>query len=156
MNKLLIIASAIILVLGGSLLLLSRGTTTQQHSQPIQTQQLSTTPTAGAKSASQTVTPFSQTPTQTQNQANTVTLTANGFSPQTLTIQAGATVSWVNKSGDDATVNSNPHPTHTNYPPLNLGNFSDGGTLSLTFPTPGTYGYHNHLNPSETGTVVVQ
>ncbi len=85
-----------------------------------------------------------------------ITLTANGFSPATLTIKLGAKVTWANKSGSAATVNSNPHPVHTAYQPLNLGNFSDGGTLSLTFDKPGTYGYHNHLNPSQSGTIVVQ
>ncbi len=85
-----------------------------------------------------------------------VALTANGFSPATITIQKGDTVIWTNKSGTTATVNSNPHPTHTDYPPLNLGSFNNGATLSLTFPNTGTYGYHNHLNPSQMGSVVVK
>lgn len=86
----------------------------------------------------------------------TVTLTADGFSPAALTIKAGTKVTWTNQSGVDSTVNSNPHPTHTDYQPLNLGRFSNGGTLSLIFDKPGTYGYHNHLNPAQTGTVTVQ
>lgn len=85
-----------------------------------------------------------------------VTLTADGFSPATLTIKAGDKVTWVNKSGTSATVNSDPHPTHTDYSPLNLGTFPDGGTLSLTFDKPGIYKYHNHLNPSQSGTITVQ
>lgn len=96
------------------------------------------------------------TSTTAQQSQNTVTLTANGFSPASLTIKAGQTVTWVNKSGEAATVNSAPHPVHTAYPPLNLGSFPDGGTLSLKFDKPGTYGYHNHLNPSERGTIVVE
>jgi plastocyanin len=91
----------------------------------------------------------------TQQQA-VITLTQSGWSPATLTIKAGQTVIWNNKSGQEATVNSDPHPTHTDYPPLNLNSFQDGGTLSLTFPTAGTHGYHNHLNPSEKGTIIVQ
>jgi len=51
---------------------------------------------------------------------------------------------------------SDPHPVHTDYPPLNLGTFFDGASLSLKFPTAGTYVYHNHLNPSERGTIVVK
>lgn len=96
-----------------------------------------------------------ESPTTQQSQ-NTVTLTSNGFSPATLTIKTGKTVTWVNKSGESATVNSDPHPTHTDYTPLNLDNFLDGGTLTLTFDKPGTFGYHNHLNPSEWGTITVQ
>ena len=87
---------------------------------------------------------------------NVVTLTANGFSPSPLTVKASTSVTFINKSGSKATVNSAPHPVHTNYPPLNLGSFADGGTLSYKFDKPGTYGYHNHLNPSQTGQVVVQ
>lgn len=91
-----------------------------------------------------------------QQSQNTVTLTSDGFSPATLTIKTGGTVTWVNKSGETATVNSDPHPTHTDYALLNLGNFPDGGTLTLTFDKPGTFGYHNHLNPSVRGTITVQ
>lgn len=89
-------------------------------------------------------------------QQNTVTLAQDGYSPATITVKAGDRVIWVNKSGAAATVNSDPHPTHTNYPPLNLGTFPDGGSVSLTFDKPGTYGYHNHLNPGQKGTVIVQ
>lgn len=97
--------------------------------------------------------PSSSTENKSQN---TVTLTPNGLSPSSLTIKAGQTVTWENKSGETATVNSDPHPTHTAYTPLNLGNFPDGGTLTLKFNKAGTYGYHNHLNPSERGTITVQ
>lgn len=92
----------------------------------------------------------------TTNQQNIITLTQDGFLPATLTVKTGITVAWENKSGVDATVDSDPHPTHTNYPVLNLGALPDGGKLSLVFDKPGTYGYHNHLNPSQTGTIVVQ
>ena len=95
-------------------------------------------------------------PSSSPSAQNTVTLTANGYSPATLTISAGQTVTWKNSSGEMATVNSDPHPTHTNYPPLNLGQFADGSSLSLTFPTAGTFGYHDHLNPSLRGTIIVK
>jgi len=98
----------------------------------------------------------SQAQPTTQQVQNVITLTADGFSPITFTIKSGATVSWINKSGKTATVNSDPHPAHTAYPPLNLETFPDNGTLSLTFNKPGIYGYHNHLNPSEQGTITVE
>lgn len=87
---------------------------------------------------------------------NTITLTSSGFSPADLTIKAGTKVTWENKGGSIATVDSDPHPVHTNYEPLNLGNFPDGGKLTLTFDKPGTYGYHNHFNPGQKGTVIVE
>jgi len=85
-----------------------------------------------------------------------VTLSQSGFSPKTLTVKKGTTVTWVNGSGETGNVSSNNHPTHTLYSPLNLGNFSDGDSVTLTFDKTGTYGYHDHLNPQFTGTVVVQ
>lgn len=91
-----------------------------------------------------------------QQGQNTTTLSTNSFSPAILTIKAGETVTWVNDSGADATVNSFPHPTHTDYPPLNLGVFANGEFLTLTFNQPGTYKYHNHFKASQAGTIVVQ
>ena len=90
-----------------------------------------------------------------QEEAN-VTLTETGYSPQTVTVITGTRVIWTNQSGSVASVYSAVHPTHKVYPPLNLGEFNDGETLSLIFDTPGSYKYHNHLNPSQTGTVVVE
>lgn len=107
------------------------------------------TPAATPASATQTAPAI-------QAQQDTITLSANGFSPNSLTVKAGTKVTWVNQSSANATVNSDPHPIHTAYPPLNLGSFPSGGTLSLTFDKPGTYGYHNHLNPGQTGTIIVQ
>lgn len=85
-----------------------------------------------------------------------VTLTTDGFFPKTINVKAGTEVTWSNQSGSNGTVSSDPHPIHTDYSPLNLGNFPNEGTLSLTFDKPGTYGYHNHLSPAQTGTIVVQ
>src|SRR5260221_1885636 len=115
----------------------------------------SPSPTAIQQVISPTVAQTTPSLSPMQHQ-NAVTLTPNSFSPATLTITVAQTVTWTNKSATAATVNSNPHPTHTDYPPLNLGSFSDGASLSLSFPKAGTYGYHNHLNPSETGMIVVQ
>src|SRR3989344_739145 len=85
-----------------------------------------------------------------------VNLTSSGFDPKTVTVKAGTRVIWFNKSGDTATVNSDIHPTHQLYAPLNLGEFPDGSSVQLVFDKPSTYGYHDHLNPSRTGTVIVE
>jgi|SRR3989344_3083009 len=85
-----------------------------------------------------------------------VTVGENGFSPQTLTIKKGDAVAWVNQGGDAATVNSDPHPTHDLHRFLNLGEFPSESSVEVTFNEVGTFGYHNHFNPSQTGTIVVQ
>ncbi|MBI2315297.1 cupredoxin domain-containing protein [Candidatus Daviesbacteria bacterium] len=99
---------------------------------------------------------FSAGPSATESAQIRIILAVDGFSPKDLTIKIGTKVLWTNKSGSAATVDSSPHPSHTDYPQLNLGNFADGETLSLIFDKAGTYKYHNHLNSSQFGTIVVQ
>lgn len=86
----------------------------------------------------------------------TVTLTSSGFDPKEVTVKKNGEVSWLNKSGKQASVNSDPHPTHQDFPPLNLGLFPSGSNVSLVFDKTGTFKYHNHLSPSQTGVVIVQ
>ncbi len=93
---------------------------------------------------------------QASSQTNSVTLTSSGFTPQSIIVKAGTKVTWTNKNGASATVDSANHPTHLVYSPLNLGNFASGETLSLVFDQPGTYRYHNHLNASQTGIVMAK
>ena len=85
-----------------------------------------------------------------------VELTTSGFSPNEITINKGTKIVWTNSSGKAATVDSALHPVHTTYPPLNLGSFNDGETLELIFNETGTFKYHNHLNPSQNGSVIVK
>src|SRR3989344_5310492 len=85
-----------------------------------------------------------------------VSLTDAGFEPQTITVAAGSMVVWVNDTEATGNVSSAVHPTHEEYPPLNLSDFEPGESVSLVFDEPGTYKYHDHLNPSKFGTVVVE
>jgi plastocyanin len=100
-------------------------------------------------------------PTTTQQPApattlQVITLNPDGFSPTTITVKAGTTVRWLNKSGKLGDVDSDPHPVHTSYPSMNFGTFSDGSSVELVFDKPGTYHYHNHLIPTQQGTVIVE
>ncbi len=147
MNKTLIAVVVVVIVAAAGYFILSANKSAAPATSQTQTQ---ITP-----SSSEATQPTSS-PSGTIAEENSVTLTSSGFSPATLTVKAGAKVTWTNKSGGAAIIASNPHPTHTDYPPLNLGTFQDGGTLSLTFNKAGTYGYHNHLDPSQTGTIVVK
>ena len=88
-------------------------------------------------------------------QTSTITVTKTGFTPKTLTVKTGTRVVWLNQDAGLVSINSAVHPTHKVYPPLNLGSFGNGSSVQLEFKTPGTYSYHNHFNPSQTGTVEV-
>lgn len=102
------------------------------------------------------------TPTAT---ASTVAIvyTDAGYVPATVTIAAGTTVVFQNNSTKEMWPASGVHPTHNVYP--ERGNcFADvftgceiapGGTFSMKFNVVGTWQYHNHRNPSSTGTIIV-
>lgn len=88
---------------------------------------------------------------------NIVTYTGSVFTPSVLTVPLGATVHFENVSSNPVWVASDPHPTHTDYPGFDsLALISQGDSYSFTFTKTGRWGYHNHSNPSETGTIVVQ
>ncbi len=92
----------------------------------------------------------------------------NGFSPSTVVISKGSKVTFTNKGGDEMWVASNPHPTHEGYSgttkdkhcPDTTGTAFDqcsaGATYSFTFEKVGTWGYHNHGNASDKGTIIVK
>lgn len=101
--------------------------------------------------------------------STTVTLTANGFSPATVTIKEGGTVTFVNQGGGPMWVASDPHPTHEGYDgttrsqhcavgysgPTPFDQCTTGDSYSFTFNSVGTWGYHNHMQHSDIGTITV-
>lgn len=96
---------------------------------------------------------------------NVVSYTDNGFSPKTLTIKKGETVVFKDAASDDVRIASNPHPLHNGYPTTggcvastfdSCQNITPGSSWSFTFDLVGSWGYHNHLNPTEGGMIIVQ
>ena len=57
------------------------------------------------------------------------------FSPATLTVSAGTTVTWTNNEGVQHTVTADDDSFGSDTLP-------EGGTIEFTFDTPGTYAYH--------------
>lgn len=90
-----------------------------------------------------------------KNEVN-ISFTDKGFVPQTVTIKSGMAIRWKNESGETASVNSDDHPANRKFPELNLGRFAKNESLTHTFSKPGTYTYHNHLTPTQKGTIIVQ
>ena len=135
MNRLLLIVIILVVAVGAFLLLGNRS------NQPATIQ--SQAPTNPVQSTN-------------ESEAAIITLDETEFSPNDITVKVGARVVWINKSGENATVNSADHPTHQVYPRLNLGEFGSGSSVQLVFDETGTYSYHNHLNASQTGTVTVE
>lgn len=118
--------------------------------------------------------------TQTKTLTNTVTTTtaknvtviygANGFSPASVTIKKGDTVTFVATSGSGRMwVASDQHPSHqgysgtsksehcvAGYSPAPFDQCTNDTSFSFTFGKTGTWGYHNHSNAGDSGVVVVQ
>ena len=80
-----------------------------------------------------------------------VLMSGYAFSPRTLTITAGDTVTWTNR--DQA-----PHDVKTTSGPASIHSpmLSKGGTWSHTFTTAGTYGYVCTVHPDMTAQLAVQ
>ncbi|MDQ3018777.1 MAG: cupredoxin domain-containing protein [bacterium] len=87
----------------------------------------------------------------------TVTLGDSGYTPLTTTINEGDTVTFTNDSSGKMWTASGPHPAHTAYPGFDEKTAANHGeSYSFTFTKPGTWSYHNHLNPAQKGTIIVE
>lgn len=150
MNKTIIAIIIVAIVLAGGYFLL-RGT---YQPAPVVPQPLS----------EQTTPPLSvaQTPAAEEK---VVTYADSGYSPSTLTIKRGETVTFKNQSSRSMWIASAVHPTHKIYPTTGgcLGSTFDacagiqpGGSWSFKFDIPGTWKYHNHSSSGDTGTIVVE
>ena len=88
----------------------------------------------------------------------TVTIRPGGvMSPSPITIAAGQRVTFVNANSIAHQISSDPHPIHTDCPELNLQFLTPGQSgSSAVFTRAGTCGYHDHLNSSLTGRVIIR
>ena len=76
---------------------------------------------------------------------------ANAFSPATVTIQAGQSVTWTWVSGFHSVVSDSTPQAFADSPAQSTGQFT------ATFPTAGSYPYHCGIHGTMmTGTIVVQ
>lgn len=97
-------------------------------------------------------------------------MTKNGFSPTVLRVEAGDTVQFIPMDDGTYWPASDKHPTHTLYPGSDIQKcgtseaasafdvckgISKDQTYAFTFTQKGTWGYHDHLSPKQTGTIVV-
>jgi plastocyanin len=81
--------------------------------------------------------------------ANEVFIEGMAFSPSTITVAAGTSITWTNKDAVAHTVTSN-----TGI--FDSGSISTNGTFSFTFSTVGTFPYHCTIHSYMTAKVIVQ
>ena len=111
----------------------------------------------GSTSSASTTTP---TPASTTSATN-VTIQNFAFTPQTLTVKVGTTVTWTNNDSAPHTVTSassmSTSATRTGL--FDSGTLNPGQTFSFTFAKPGTYFYECTIHfamPSMHAKVVVK
>lgn len=93
-----------------------------------------------------------------------IVFNGDAYSPSTVNIKKGDTVTWRNDSPEPTWPASALHPTHTVYPTTGgcLGSTFDacrglnqGETFTFQFDEVGTWRFHDHLNSEIFGSVVV-
>lgn len=172
MNKVVIGIIVIIILVGGAYVLLSQNASpapTNQNTQPSATQtgdtQQAPTNNSGTSASGGVSVSVGNTPPMTA----TVSYNGSSFSPSSITVAKGGTVTFSDTAGS-MWLASDPHPTHTGYDgtsrnthcatgysgPKPFDQCSTGSSYTFTFTKTGSFGYHDHMNSGAHGTVVVQ
>lgn len=130
-------------------------TTTTPNETSTYTPSSNTTP-----NTSTTVNTSATTSTQNPLPPHTVSVsyTDSGFSPNSITINRGDTVTFVNQSASQMWVAGNPNAQYPqSYPGFNEGaQVSNGGKYSILFSQAGTYQYYNENHVGSVGVIIVQ
>jgi len=71
------------------------------------------------------------------------------FSPKSVTVEVGDTVTWTNADAQG-------HTATADDASFDTGTIAGGASASETFATAGTFGYHCKIHPAMTATVVVR
>lgn len=130
-NKLIIGVIVLVIVIGGIFLVKGQSGKMQQQNSTNQTQ------------------PATQTGSSPTVATNAVTIQNMAFSPASLTVKAGDTITWTNQDsvGHSATADDNSFDT---------GVLSNGQSGTVIFSKAGTFTYHCKVHPSMTATIIVK
>lgn len=85
-----------------------------------------------------------------------VEMGSGGFSPATLTVGRGETVTFRNTGDRESWPASDVHPTHEEYPGFDAGAaVLPGESWTFRFDRSGSWTFHDHLSPEVKGTIIV-
>lgn len=86
-----------------------------------------------------------------------VVYSESGFSPESLEVNIGDTVTFVNLAPEQMWVASAFHPTHLLYSEFDAKiAIGKGEKYEFTFVKEGIWGYHNHMRPLVVGKITVK
>jgi len=88
------------------------------------------------------------------NSTNEVSVRDSSFSPGTLTISVGTTVTWTNNGSAVHTVTSGDRGNPSGL--FDSGDMNNGNTFQFTFNNTGTFPYHCIYHNGMNGTIIVQ
>lgn len=91
---------------------------------------------------------YNNNPPPTTTTGSNVAISNMNFTPSSLTVKAGTTVTWVNNDNITHTVTADDGS-------FTSGDLKYGNSYSHTFSTAGTYAYHCKYHSSMTGSVIV-
>ncbi len=137
-SKIIIIVIIVVIIIGGGAYFLNKNNPSQMQMQNMPAQTQGQAQTSPATSSS-----------QAKTGKNAVTIQNFAFSPATITVKAGDSVTWTNQdsAGHSATADDNSFDT---------GVLPQGQSKSITFSKAGTYTYHCSVHPNMKATVIVQ
>lgn len=97
-------------------------------------------------------------PASYKPQTYTIRYTNQCFSPANYTIQKSDTIIFINDTSNKGMwPAADPHPSHSSYPDFDPKQvINPGASWPFTFNRAGSWGYHDHLKPSCTGTITVK
>lgn len=86
-----------------------------------------------------------------------ITITADGFSPQTAQVSPGWLVTWTNTDSKPHHIAADPYPFVAGQSLFDSESLSTGDTFSYLFSEPGTYTYYDYSDPLKIkGTILVK
>ncbi|HLC94471.1 MAG TPA: hypothetical protein VJH96_02800 [Patescibacteria group bacterium] len=149
MSKNFFIIIIVIVVLIGGYMVFSKKTTSPE----------TTTPSVATQESTDSTT--EQTGVVAENgiiqEKVIIKYTDQGFEPKSLTVKVGTPVTFTNMSAKSMWVASAPHPAHTDLPGFDaLKAMGKGESYTFTFSALGTWKYHDHMSPSDFGSIVVE
>jgi plastocyanin len=91
----------------------------------------------------------------TKPAAVTITYDGTSFTNSASSVKSGEAIKVINNSSKQLDFDSDPHPVHTDDPELNAGDIDPGQSKTFTVTKKGHWGFHNHHDPSQHGTITV-
>ena len=92
-----------------------------------------------------------------QPEVREIKITSTGFSPSTITIMKGDYVQFTNTDSAKHWPASDPHPAHTGLSGFDATRgLASGEKYTYQFMNTGTFSFHDHMNASLKGSVIVK